>query len=908
MSAVFVRRVSGASPEGAPDAEEEESVEEWTSAKVVSGDQTSLLVELPPEVLTQQGFLLIAPVPAPERGLAFVVFDPVAPAAGSSPDIHLTAVLPGELGTPGTSFHVEGSGFVDGVVAVVGRGGRVAQRLETLVEDATSLEVAFPSEYPGSADDLFFAVVSPDGSSMSNGLLIKSPVREVDNTVPLGVEPGEVAITGVGGSLVWNKPDQELTIEGVGLTPGMQVLLTAGDSTESLFAQAIRSGPNTTMTATQAATPATTAKVRVVLPDKYTKWPTYCLELGLDFFSTAKTPIPMAVRCIGAQWPAFVPVGGRRKFVAYAGNDDQVYIFPEDDPEVGKVTQPIPAGGCVGPKRTSVASARATGGQRLSPLLPEDIVFEFSVPSIDHPFGGNPTQLDRIPLVEREYNRCDPDNPNVLYLRGVRSNAPGEEFEITARPVARPPLLAPPEGRLKVVVGLGRLSGASAVSAKLDKKINQAGGVTGVPPQLLKGQASLETDLNADRYRYEPMTIDFMDLGSEVATQRNDPYYRRHLLPGTAVGTFRQLDCVALRGPDAPTDPEPGCTPIDATQAHVGPVLFPDPSIRVRGRVGLPIVNRQFNPGWRQPLIRAERVYTITGVPRVANPTRIEPRFHSGAQPNQPVTPLNAADFNRGPLDNEYQVDFMNNTVRLGRPLARGEWIRLTYERMFEQTVGPAAGDPADAGRCGLNFDVTVFTEKTQPYNAKHGLSFSNNDTIASWLERNANQQGQFAQRAGPVFGWLTGTDSEERIEFARDDQGARTSIAIDPRFEMATAQFIAAGSFGLFQATLKDWDNIDHRAEILNRVFDLNGRCLFELMTSTGSRYREASLLAGARHSWSKKSVSYTCDTPARCDQIDWAKRWSKIFRSYNSGKKEYKAVPFSEPIKRGVERFDVR
>jgi hypothetical protein len=931
MSAVFVRRVAGAPPEGAGEAEEGQSVDEWTAAKVVSGDQQSISIQLPPEVLTEEGFLLIAPVADPERGLAFVVFDAAAPAAGSSLDIRLTAVLPGELGTPGTSLHVEGSGFVDGVVAVVGRGGRMAQRLETVVEDATSLDVALPPEYLGSADDLILAVLSPDGSSLSNGLPMRSPVREVDNTVPLGVDPGEVAITGVGGSLVWNKPGQELTIEGVGLTPGMEILLTAGDNTVPLFAQAAGSQATTTMRTAQASTQATTARVKVLIPDTHTKWPLFCLELGLDFLSTTTTPIPMAARCIGAQWPALVPVGGRRKFVAYAGNDDQVYIFPEDDPEVGEATEPIPCQGRVVTKPTSVASARATGGQRLSPLLPEDIVFEFSVPSIDHPFG-DPTQLDRIPLVEREYNRCDPENPNVLYLRGVRPNAPGEEFEITARPVARPPLLAPREGRLKVVVGLGQLSGASPVSAKLDKKINQAGGATGVPPQLLKGQASVETELNADLYRYEPMTIDFMDLGSEVAAQRNDPYYRRHLLPGTAVATYGQRQCVALRGPEAPADPEPGCTPVDATQAHVGPVSFADPSVRVRGRVGLPIVNKQFNPGWRQPPISADRVYTIQGVTQIANPTRIEPRFHSDAQPEPPVTPVNDKQFNRGPQNNEYQVDFMNNTVRLGQPLARGEWIRLRYERMFEQTVGPAAGDPADAGRCGLDFDVTTLTEKTQKYNGptgqKRGLNFAPNDSIGSFLRRNASDQGRFAQQGGinpgggPVFRWLNGTDSEQRIEFARDDSGARTSTVIDPRFEMATAQFIAAGSFGLYQATLKDWDNIDHRAEILNRVFDLNNRCLFELMTNTGSRYREASLLAGARHSWARKQkrVQYTCDTPGRCDQVDWAKRWSKILWLYNTANEKYdfikrdsKGKPigtklFNKPVERGVEDFDVR
>jgi hypothetical protein len=352
----------------------------------------------------------------------------------------------------------------------------------------------------------------------------------------------------------------------------------------------------------------------------------------------------------------------------------------------------------------------------------------------------------------------------------------------------------------------------------------------------------------------------------------------------------------------------------------VGPVPFADSSVRVRGRVGLPIVGGHFNPSWRQPMISAQRVYTIPDVPHLADPSRIEPRFHSLAKP-EPVTPANVATFDRGPSGNEYQVDFMNNTVRLGQPLARGEWIRLTYERMFGHTVGPDPGDPADAGRCGLSFDVGVLTEKTQPYNGNHGLSFSTNDTIATWLQRNADQQGQFANRAKPVFQWLTGSDSEKRIEFARDNNGVPTSAVVDPRFAIATAQFIAAGSFGLYHATLKDWDNIDHRADILNRAFDLNSRCLFELMTNTGSRYREASLLAGARHSWAKKRVSYTCDTPGRCDQIDWAKRWSKIFRLYNPGDRKYELIerdkntntpigtkPFNEPVKEGVRQFDVR
>ncbi len=42
--------------------------------------------------------------------------------------------------------------------------------------------------------------------------------------------------------------------------------------------------------------PPFTAKVKVLIPDRFTKWPLYCLDLGFDFFGATTTPFPTAKR------------------------------------------------------------------------------------------------------------------------------------------------------------------------------------------------------------------------------------------------------------------------------------------------------------------------------------------------------------------------------------------------------------------------------------------------------------------------------------------------------------------------------------------------------------------------------------------------------------------------------------
>jgi hypothetical protein len=131
----------------------------------------------------------------------------------------------------------------------------------------------------------------------------------------------------------------------------------------------------------------------------------------------------------------------------------------------------------------------------------------------------------------------------------------------------------------------------------------------------------------------------------------------------------------------------------------------------------------------------------------------------------------------------------------------------------------------------------------------------------------------------------LTGNSSERALEFSRgfnrvvipDEAPARIGV-IDSRVRVATAQFVAAGSFGLLHATMNDWLT-RAKADVLNKAFDLRTRCLPELMRGP-TRERDALRLAAASHAY-----SFIGRTASDTDQQAWATRWSKIFAKYNPG-----------------------
>jgi hypothetical protein len=191
------------------------------------------------------------------------------------------------------------------------------------------------------------------------------------------------------------------------------------------------------MAATAAATsPAPgNARVKVTVPDKYTHWPDYFVSRALD------PGLPRRPLRVGPRPAVFVPVGGRKKFVAVynGGLDDRVYVLPQDDPAAGRLK------GCA---KTPKAAASREDRRRLlrdqAAQATRGGEFTFTNPTIPHPLGlgrdaaRHPARRARDQPLRPDYSG-DRSNPNVFYLRGVRS-AVGNEGLLTLTATRNDPL------------------------------------------------------------------------------------------------------------------------------------------------------------------------------------------------------------------------------------------------------------------------------------------------------------------------------------------------------------------------------------------------------------------------------------------------------------------------------------
>jgi hypothetical protein len=259
----------------------------------------------------------------------------------------------------------------------------------------------------------------------------------------------------------------------------------------------------------------------------------------------------------------------------------------------------------------------------------------------------------------------------------------------------------------------------------------------------------------------------------------------------------------------------------------------------------------------------------------------------------------------------DFQVNYATNELRLGRALAQGEWLRLDY-RVLQSDPAVADGacianDPAT----GQPFDVTKLTGKmARPLQR---VNFQPGDTIGQWLKRNTSDPNLMGG-----FNWLNDGTLNTRIEFkARSSSDVKV---VDRRLDVANAQFVAGTSFGLTQMTLLPWvENPPGTADsVLNRAFDLNSRCLQELMADpaspadagrVGRAAFDSALVAAALHTYNATRVTRPSGV---WDQEQWAKHWAEVFRLYNSGGKEYCTTcryavgGLSRLIREGLSKYD--
>lgn len=644
-----------------------------------------------------------------------------------------------------------------------------------------------------------------------------------------------------------------------------------------------------------------TAAVGLIVPEGFTKIAVLTARVSTSGPTQVRASAPAL---IGAQGPAEIPLGGRLKFAAYeTDNDEGIYVFSFDDPSQSKFD---PA--CKD-ELEGAPDERTEGGRSFRKLDSTRVTFSFSggaAPTINNPFDS----AQQIPLVEVEDNPCDPDHPNVFYMRGVRRPIASEELKLLASFSGDTGDMR--SGELLVTVKNSTLGGGIRLSAEETAKVQNAivetAGRTGIPPQLIKAQIEQETGgtFSPESFRYEPITIDFNRINLQKASFRSNAFVRRHLRAGFATPVGTASKCKVLLGPNAATLPaDAGCGDPIAAGNGVGPFQVEEGTVSIAGRQG------QF----ADPLPGNYRVpVTITQTPSSAaqlhfqeapqwtHREQVRGLFANGiefAPQTPPLPPI--------PID-RVVFDYFSNQVTLGRPLGEGERIRFDYQIIQEL-------DTVDGGDCtGANaLDPSFFNGKAN--NSIEPITFVAGETIGNWFVGHMNgDPGINRQETGGAI-LFTGAPAEQHVEFKIDftqPRGKKRVGAMDARIRSATAQFIAAGSFGYLHSTILPWAEAGGQKvlDTLNAAFNLDERCLTDLANpSNPNRELDGMLLAAAFHTNTLRNSSAACS--GRCDQIEWAKRWAKVIQAYNSRDDAYKVSPSTglSPIaRRAMSEFFAR
>jgi hypothetical protein len=736
--------------------------------------------------------------------------------------------------------------------------------------------------FVGWADDLYLAVLAAHSSEISNAVPVRSTVAAAQVDVGALLDPGEVTLTGVAGSLVWNGgPDQELRLRGVGLEPEMAVEVVAGGNVFQLAARAAdSSGPRADSGAPFTASPGI-GEVVVKGFNQITHWGSALVELVTEkMFAAAPRPVDK-------QPDAVIPLGGRLRFqVMRLAGENRLRVIPAPDPARGELD-------CAGQVFVpDVSFYPWAQGKRLTVVGAQEVTYTFQNP-VDqpHPYLDSTS----VPLAERETNRCDPSwdqaKPNgVLYLRGVRIAKANEKGSVKVETATPDPVTGQKlRGGIDFLVGQSSFNPPRDAPGEAVQAIVEAASETGTPPQFMLAQLERETQkpepFSPGNYRYEPITIDFNRLsgeGADATSGRANDYFQRHLRAGGFVaGALSQ--CWVFR-------PAGTTLPGSLACANSGPGSGTSLTI----------------PG--APLILVETVAALlqpgnVTLTRVSPPTLTYACLPVGARK---CTWQEVVDIAAPPNAGQFRFDPTDNLVTLGQALTDGQWLELSYEvvKRDPQVIQSDACASVDAA--SLNGPRG---QGTGSWAHPQTVTFDDSDSVASFMLRNHRHPQHLTSR------WM-GTTSEKRLRWVIDplQTGAnRFKGLLDSRYRAASAQFHGAGSFGLFHATVLDWEH-SRRAPILDKAFNLNKQCLKELRTTSKKATdvltvdrRDANLLA-ARHSFGRSELepNFTCASDP-CDQSDWARKWSLIVETYNSRDDFYKVVNgISAIVRSGIQNHD--
>jgi len=837
----------------------------WTSVSTTSNSSASATVTIPASLLTGPGFLELSPTQDVQYAVGFMVFASGLPVLSTSQSFGIASVVPANIGAGGT-IQVTGGPFTSGMNLVLGRSNTPGVVLSTTYVSSTELDADLPG-YIG-AQDLFVSVMAADGSSLSAPVSLYStyPFIEVDSSTDIPPDDPFSVVSATG--LVWNGQNQTITLQGAGLQPGMQVVFTTSQGTYSATTAAV---PPSADPVDPMGVPTSSwlSSVLVKVPDQVTHMPTFAWLLKLILGGQTVSTSPPANQQPQVDYNVFL--GGLSGFVVYFDQAAQNIMVLQQR------------------GRTFVGPVLQQGNPNYVELTKDQLTWTIT---------NNPTpQADKIPSVLQEIagppEVSNPD-PAALYLRGVHltPNQPVVVHLVAKYSTPASNLVFQRDLNINVIGG--NLTGHTDD----DGILNTVGDQFGIPPQFLYSQAHYEGGFgskNATNFRYEPMTVDFLNFSGddpsateEPSGQRyvSDPFLSPYVINGTALSnssTPQSATFVNAAVAGTPSTLGPSFSITGPIMAMTGTPGNPGTAVK---RLMVTLTDANGNQENIQQVPSSPYTWVKGGPHCISSNPCVPAPTYFGIQ----TPPFIGTGPNLAPVGNQYALDYVAGQLTFGRQLQPGETLTVMYYPVSENQV-PVTGSASAANLVGVKAGFPQ-------------LKFNPGESIADWAASNLNSQATDYQYGN----FLTGTSSEKAWLFTatgRSGAHAAPVAPLDGRFNGATAQFFASASYGIIQVlarTLVDGTYGPTLRSALNNKTLFPTGTLFDSLSSSSSTALTSGLSLGAAYTQvslplidtspntnGKNLRPHTCGIPnaqtSICTTNGWEGMWSSAFHLYNAG-----------------------
>ncbi|MBN1568562.1 MAG: hypothetical protein JXA73_12010 [Acidobacteria bacterium] len=861
----------------------------WLGIPVTEAANNTAQFTIPASMLSQAGFLEVGFVGGDydEHSMPLLIFDSALPLLGTLTSVLLERidVQEQEMLRPET-ITLTGDGFIEGMRIVLGRGDTPGVILPTEVLDETFLRAQIPIPFAANADDIFAAVLSDDGMSLSTQIHFPRPnlVRPVEpgdagdsdfviTSIDPGVDPKEaesvtryrkeeLGITSSKGKLkqtlkyesAQQNIPQKLVFQGNILQGTKVVFRRTNDPTDVNYEAELQNfSAIATLGNAESETDLGKAlqliRAEAMIPEFIThRFEYYFKFLSENSKSNNKLSKP--------QYEPEIPFGGTLEFKVYKGTKEKDYaILTEKEADKTEYKEYEEA--------SEVAISISDAGKN---------TYDF-------------------PLVQIERERVN--NKARTYVRGTALSLRPGDTNGTKRKATLKAVVNNKEYTQSVVVMSRKLGN---VDNDYDNAINLAADRWSIPPQILKSQALHESAFYKSNYRYEFTSLNLKELSGDgnipsayydgVEKNKMSPW-NLYMLGDTVLASYRpnskDMNDAKISEPfpfDAanPTRKEfklgqnsanPLNYMIKRTVGKVLDELQNDPRKEAQPFVKTCIVSiaqEKCGSGPFLKLVRGETTWQKAGTMEGAPNDRVA----------QGISALNA---------DEFSVDYSDAIVKIGMPLQQNQKLIVEHwpvgyqvadNRGIQTVLTIATGDFAKEGvRPDLNSSMIRTQQK---------LDYNPGEKLFDWLKANR------AKRKAFLTTWAA---YDTHVEFRDGPNGLEPR---DPRYRVITAQPYASSSYGFLQLTLNAFDNTE-RGTVLKSILDpaMKDQEIYNLLTlpnpnATDPNKMDANfnLAAGFHRATLKRNIVPVCGLED-CTEAKWGMQWIGIVREYNKKKKEY-------------------